>query len=140
MPKCVAKNNDPEAAVSAENPPTGLSFVILVPKVVTMRHRRQAFPLLRGVCPPARSRSGSAGVIGLDRVISRGTNRSRMRAASSAREGLRTRRGRDPGKWEGQGLELSPVMPVTCVNVGTSHLPELGEIAGFAATNGTVAR
>src|SRR5438093_6351199 len=38
IPRWVARKRDPAAAVSAENPPTGFSFVIFVPSVFTIRH------------------------------------------------------------------------------------------------------
>jgi hypothetical protein len=49
-PRCVARNSDPAAAVSAENPPTGLSLVILVPSVFTIRHPPASVPAAIAAC------------------------------------------------------------------------------------------
>ena len=44
MPKCVAMNNVIEPAHSAANPPTGLSFVMRWPMVLTMRQPPNIVP------------------------------------------------------------------------------------------------
>ena len=45
IPRCVAMNSVVAPAVSAQNPPTGFSFVIFIPIVLTMRQPPNAVPI-----------------------------------------------------------------------------------------------